>query len=814
MLNNIDLSQSFNIAIMGRANTGKSSLMNALLQLSRRQALQVSKVGIQTHLTKDFVIQKFFNDDVYLIDTPPIHDEYFENHKIINIINDIDLVILVIDGYPVYGHKYIFQKLSIYKSNVFVVLNGMDKWDNCFSDWINYTVSQWANYLNVDQIYLTCTRGYNPTENSPQIDIRGVDLLRQDINNFINAKNREKQTNILEQLAIKVKTNNNNKEILISKSIKKEGKPSDFELALESCQEIAIKSYNINLKYSQELANILASFKNNINKKNYSNSNHKHREIKKLFNYITQLIDNILTQDLQQLNESLAIKKTHLQDYSIALFGRTRAGKSTIREALTNGDGSTIGKGGQRTTRDVQEYRWNHLRLIDTPGIDAYEGEEDTEKANKSINEADMVLFLTSDDSVQPSEFEQMGRLSHIEKPFIVLLNVKGKLENETQIKRFLAKPEKTFDEERLSGHHNHIKTYVKQHLTIEEVTIIDIHARAGFLSNQSEYQEYKTELWQLSKLDKVYSIIAEDVYKNGNERRASTFFEGTKVLINDIRKQLDFIEKNIADKINFFQSKEQEIKRIFFQQINDSKRDVDNEIKQLFRRFKQEILVFIDDSLGNQNAEKILKKIEKEFSAKLNKSIKILFEKYGKELKAKFIEFEREYKYDTEHIEFYYQFENFYKAGFGDFVKNLGLLFSGIGAVAFVAANWWNPAGWVVVAGWVTTGVSIVAGLFSGGLKHQDKKEFQQKKDKLKNDLIQDIDRQQINLIGDIHKKIETQFKDIEQDILSSFSLSRQELYSINNELLTIKVRIKDIFNRLETDKYLILQQSAKKNI
>lgn len=54
-----------------------------------------------------------------------------------------------------------------------------------------------------------------------------------------------------------------------------------------------------------------------------------------------------------------------------------------------------------------------------------------------------MVLFLTSDDSVQPSEFEQMGRLSHIEKPFIVLLNVKGKLENETQIKRFLAKPEK-----------------------------------------------------------------------------------------------------------------------------------------------------------------------------------------------------------------------------------------------------------------------------------------------------------------------------------------------------------------------------------
>lgn len=40
---------------------------------------------------------------------------------------------------------------------------------------------------------------------------------------------------------------------------------------------------------------------------------------------------------------------------------------------------------------------------------------------------------------------------------------------------------------------------------------------------------------------------------KMGMKDELLLFFEGTKVLINDIRKQLDFIEKNIADKINFF---------------------------------------------------------------------------------------------------------------------------------------------------------------------------------------------------------------------------------------------------------------------
>ncbi|WP_201764279.1 GTPase [Halalkalibacterium ligniniphilum] len=71
------------------------------------------------------------------------------------------------------------------------------------------------------------------------------------------------------------------------------------------------------------------------------------------------------------------IEKENLSTLTVTLFGRTKAGKSTIRETLTNGDSESIGRGAQRTTRNIKEYYLKNLIIIDTLGISAYEGEED-----------------------------------------------------------------------------------------------------------------------------------------------------------------------------------------------------------------------------------------------------------------------------------------------------------------------------------------------------------------------------------------------------------------------------------------------------
>ncbi len=109
-----------------------------------------------------------------------------------------------------------------------------------------------------------------------------------------------------------------------------------------------------------------------------------------------KLVEDGLTNMLQDLerdygkllskrNANLAKQKRSLDCFNVMLFGRTMAGKSTIREAITRGDGQTIGKGAQRTTRDVKEYEWNNLRIIDTPGFGAYNGQEDTQIAHEIL---------------------------------------------------------------------------------------------------------------------------------------------------------------------------------------------------------------------------------------------------------------------------------------------------------------------------------------------------------------------------------------------------------------------------------------------
>lgn len=61
----------------------------------------------------------------------------------------------------------------------------------------------------------------------------------------------------------------------------------------------------------------------------------------------------------------VACKFDETSTFNITVFGRTEAGKSTLMEILTEGDGKSIGFGGQRTTRDVRSYKWNAMKVVD-----------------------------------------------------------------------------------------------------------------------------------------------------------------------------------------------------------------------------------------------------------------------------------------------------------------------------------------------------------------------------------------------------------------------------------------------------------------
>ncbi len=109
----------------------------------------------------------------------------------------------------------------------------------------------------------------------------------------------------------------------------------------------------------------------------------------------------------------------------VAVVGRTRAGKSTLRFVLTGKGEDGIGRGGQRTTRSIIEYGWHGLLLRDTPGVGARDGAADTALAIEAAATADLVLWIVTSDGLQKATVEPVRHILGRGVPVLVAVNHK-----------------------------------------------------------------------------------------------------------------------------------------------------------------------------------------------------------------------------------------------------------------------------------------------------------------------------------------------------------------------------------------------------
>ncbi|NLZ48840.1 MAG: GTPase, partial [Clostridiales bacterium] len=77
---------------------------------------------------------------------------------------------------------------------------------------------------------------------------------------------------------------------------------------------------------------------------------------------------------------------------SLVFAGQYSAGKSTILKALTGI--SSIATGEKITTQEVQEYEWNGIRVIDTPGIHTTLRPDHDDISYRAISNADMLVYV------------------------------------------------------------------------------------------------------------------------------------------------------------------------------------------------------------------------------------------------------------------------------------------------------------------------------------------------------------------------------------------------------------------------------------
>ncbi|MHB1701395.1 MAG: GTPase [Acidobacteriaceae bacterium] len=271
-------------------------------------------------------------------------------------------------------------------------------------------------------------------------------------------------------------------------------------------------------------------------------------------------LEMTLQTSLRATEVALRAKEAALNRFTVTLFGRTMAGKSTIREALTRGDGATIGKGAQRTTRDVREYTWNALRIIDTPGIGAYEGDEDRVPALSVIDETDVVLFLASSDGIQEESFKGMQELRQQNKPLLFVLNVKRDLEKPVNMRRFLKDPRTVFDDDELRGHFARIHKLAGDYLGMRDIRIIPIHAQAAYLSTRPEHEEHADLLAEHCRLGDLLDEIKSEVSRRGTVRRVQTIVDGTQVSLLDLQEELSEQAKTVRRAAQYLEDKFSEL--------------------------------------------------------------------------------------------------------------------------------------------------------------------------------------------------------------------------------------------------------------
>lgn len=309
-------------------------------------------------------------------------------------------------------------------------------------------------------------------------------------------------------------------------------------------------------------------------------------------------------EDLQNLRENLS-------KFSVTLFGRTMAGKSTLMEILTEGDGSSIGKGSQRTTRDVRKYTWNGLEITDVPGIGAFEGEDDEQIAFEAAKTADLILFLITDDAPQVAEAECFSRIVNFGKPIICIMNVKASIAVDKSLKLALRDVNKRFDMERLDKIRNQFLLFSEQFgQTWSHIPFVYVHLKSAYVALKTDDQEKSKSFHEVSRIDYLKKRIVEQVKTKGEFYRIKTFIDIiSKPILESMENLLEQSQINSLQGRTILAKKRQlgAWKTVFYR---DGKAQIKSLIVKIKSELNGEIASFAEDHFDDKDADKAWNKL------------------------------------------------------------------------------------------------------------------------------------------------------------------------------------------------------------
>lgn len=531
------------------------------------------------------------------------------------------------------------------------------------------------------------------------------------------------------------------KESTIDKMLGSLGYSAAIEQIVDDAKVDLTRVRKINDKINDTLSSVCSDLRSSSIVK--ANESQEVSEVAQVVKDTSVHFEELINTSLAENKEILEKKSKNIRYFTIAFMGRTKAGKSTLHKVITQQEDDDIGVGKLRTTRYNRSWYWEKLRIVDTPGIGAPGGDADTEIAKSIIDEADIICYVVTSDSIQETEFDFFSSIKERNKPLYIILNVKSNLSQSIRLKKFLRDPHewRTCDgPQSIKGHIDRIHDRLDGKYNMDAVEIIPLHLLAAQLSLSGDYDaETSKNLLDGSNIMAFIRSVKAEVHGSGSLKKSLSIIDGTAHHINCISKTLSKDNGQIEKANKTLKEKRSKFKKF----VKDETSRMSKDVKKIFQSTKDELhnraASFASEHYDDKEAGKSWQNdsIVKEIFKRNSERISIRMEDFNIKLKDELSEIASD-------IQYCFPKTTSSSGISGESIKNSRLFAGVIGAIIqaaapFVIHNCWNPAGWVVALGslLVCAVVSIFTSLFTSKAE-----KIRKATEKLRTQLEENIDK------------------------------------------------------------------------
>ena len=513
---------------------------------------------------------------------------------------------------------------------------------------------------------------------------------------------------------------------------------------------------------------------------------------RKEFNKINETIANISEEFNRIINESISQnielldkKKRNIHYFTIAFMGRTKAGKSTLHKVVTQQEDDDIGIGKLRTTRYNRSWYWDRLRIVDTPGIGAPGGEVDTEIAKSIIDEADMICYIVTSDSIQETEFDFFETIKDRNKPLYIILNYKSNLTS-VRLKRFLENPTDWKDckgSQSIEGHFKRIEERLSSKYNMDAVEIIPLHLLAAQLYVEGAFDaETLKKLKKGSNIDHFIRKIKEEIYNTGCLKKSLSIVDGSSYNIHQANTKIKADCNALRKDICLLEKTREKISSFFSNERNKLANNLSNITDSTKQELKNRANTFANENYDNKNAgsvwenDYVVKSILKRFKERISDRIEDFKSRLESELEEVTSDLQMQFKFNS------------FKDITGSSISNTRLGVSIMGSLLtatapLIISQVWNPAGWIIAVGTIAIMgiVSLFTSLFTSK-SEKIRKAINQMREQLESGINENMNKNKSSLLTNINSSIESASREIDNAFIAYINGANNILEKMEN--------------------------------